>query len=85
MNKKELRKEFKNIRDNIKKRDLLSHQIGENLFESDLYKNARSIFTFISFRSEVETFEIIKRALEDKKNCNSSKSSGKGYESHKNL
>ena len=41
MNKKELRKEFKNIRDNIKKRDLLSHQIGENLFESDLYKNAR--------------------------------------------
>lgn len=67
MNKKELRKEFKNIRDNIKKRDLLSHQIGENLFESDLYKNARSIFTFISFRSEVETFEIIKRALEDKK------------------
>jgi 5-formyltetrahydrofolate cyclo-ligase len=41
--------------------------IFSNLINSDFYKNASVIFAFVSFKSEVETHQIIKQALKDSK------------------
>ncbi|WP_071025489.1 5-formyltetrahydrofolate cyclo-ligase [Peptoniphilus raoultii] len=67
MTKKEERKKFKEIRKNIKNKEELSKKIAENLFASEIYKGAKSVFAFISFRTEVDTKEIIGKILEDKK------------------
>lgn len=70
MNKKELRREL------IKKRDRLSEafitdasrKITENLLNLDLYKNSTNIFVFVSYKSEVDTHDFIKKAISDGKN-----------------
>ncbi len=47
-----------------------SHIIAHTLFNSDFYRAADTIYTYVSFRSEVSTIEIITKALLDgKKVC----------------
>jgi len=66
----------KDIRDKIlKQRETIDvdtknqwdDNIFNNLVNSELYKKAKTIFAFVSFKSEVDTHRIIKRAFEDKK------------------
>lgn len=59
MKRSEMKVEEKELKDNI---------ILEKLFQTDLYKNARNIFTYISFGDEINTIKLIERALKDNKN-----------------
>lgn len=67
--KKNLRREMKALRKSIppEEKTELDRKMRENLFASDIYKNARMILTFISFGDEPDTREILRRAWEDKK------------------
>ena len=67
MNKSELRKKFRAVRNSVSDRDFLSDKIAENLFDSDLYKNADAVFCYWAVDSEVQTKSIIKKALADQK------------------
>ena len=44
-----------------------SESIANFIYESSYYKNAKTIMTFISFKDEINTHNIIKRALKDGK------------------
>ena len=69
MEKKRVREEI------IKKRNNLSSEIKKEydelifkqLIESDIYKRAKKIFTYVSFGSEIDTIKFIKYALNDNK------------------
>lgn len=61
MDKSEIRKRFKEIRKNLK------GNISRNFFKTELYKNAEGVFTFVSFGSEIGTYELINKALEEDK------------------
>ena len=67
MDKKELRKKFRESRNNILNREELSKKIAKNLFDFYEYQKAESLFIFVSFRSEVNTEEIIEKSLADGK------------------
>lgn len=65
LSKNEIRKLAEKIRDSIpenekKQKDRI---IQNHLFNWELYKKANYIFSYISFRSEVNTFAIIKAAI----------------------
>jgi len=62
MDKKEKRKEYKEIRKKIKYDDF-SFKITE-LYE---YKKAETVFIYVSYRDEAKTDELIRKALEDKR------------------
>lgn len=68
-NKKDIRRFILEQRDklepDIKKE--LDKKIFSELIDSEAYKNASVIFVFVSFKSEVDTHEIIKQALKDSK------------------
>lgn len=68
MIKNELRRNLKKIRDNIPsdKRKIEEELIAKTLLNSKLYINAKSLFIYNSFRSEVDTTYIIKEALNEK-------------------
>ena len=70
MEKKLVRKEILNMRNNMSnEKRILKNKLIYNLFiNSDLYKKAKDIFIYVSFGSEVNTHEIIKKAIIDKKN-----------------
>lgn len=63
------RKEFLNIRKNISQaeRTVQSGNIARRLFETAEYKNAKSVFLYISVREEVSTEIILKKAFIDNK------------------
>jgi 5-formyltetrahydrofolate cyclo-ligase len=63
--KKELRKKVQELRDSIdpEERSLLSARVAENLWSVPEFTAAESILFFISFRSEVDTIPMIRRAL----------------------
>lgn len=67
--KNEIRRFFKNFRrripDEIKKE--YDQKIFENIINSEIYKNSKSIFVYLSQKEEINTKKIIKKALEDKK------------------
>ncbi|MEW6295292.1 MAG: 5-formyltetrahydrofolate cyclo-ligase [Candidatus Diapherotrites archaeon] len=67
--KKKLRKEFKAKRDLLSKEELIekSNEIKKNLFELQEFRKAKTLFSYISFKSEVRTHELIKEALKKKK------------------
>lgn len=67
MNKKELRKKYTEVRKNIENREEKEKKILENLKNLEIYKNSKSIFIFVSYRTEVNTKEIINMILEDGK------------------
>ena len=69
-NKNEMRSTMLNSRDSlsIKERGVKDNIISNKFLESESYKNAQTIFIYVSFASEVDTHEIINKALLDKKN-----------------
>lgn len=67
--KKILRNKILSIRDSLNKneKEIMDNEIFNKLKNTELYKNARNIFIYISFSNEINTINIIKKALEDKK------------------
>lgn len=67
--KKRLRSEFKKIRNSIEKsvRASESERIIEKLLETEEYRNAKTVFAYVSFGSEVETYNLLERILSDGK------------------
>ena len=67
MDKKELRKKFTKIRAEIENKEEKDKKIRDNLKNLEIYKNAKSVFVFISYKSEVDTKKIIDMIIEDGK------------------
>lgn len=67
--KSEMRRFIKNLRREMTDEKIteISNQIYKNFIELDLYKNAKSIFIYISMDKEIDTSKIINHALEDDK------------------
>jgi 5-formyltetrahydrofolate cyclo-ligase len=67
--KKELRRKVQELRDAIdpEQRKLLSARVADNLWSVPEFAAAETILFFISFRSEVDTVPMIRRALGDGK------------------
>lgn len=82
MNKKDIRRDILGKRNDISQiyRKEWDDSIFSKLINSDLYKEANRLFIYVNYSSEVNTIEIIKRALRDKKDiyvpktCKESKS-----------
>ncbi len=70
MDKKNLRKEILTKRAELVKygKFSLSKKVIENLVNTEYYKDAKNIMTFISFGSEIDTHQFIKEAIEEGKN-----------------
>jgi len=58
-------------RNRLSKEEIISKSsvIKEKLFNSEDYKNAKVVMFYVSFGSEVDTFDMMKKALKDKKVC----------------
>ena len=67
--KRELRKHILTLRDNLSldTRKQYDKEIFSKLINKDCYKDCKCIFIFVSYKSEIDTHSIIKKALEDKK------------------
>lgn len=67
--KNEYRRFFKNLRREMSEEKIkaASAAIYEKLIASDFYKEASTIFTYLSIDKEVDTRKIIAKALADKK------------------
>ncbi|GAA0721912.1 5-formyltetrahydrofolate cyclo-ligase [Clostridium malenominatum] len=67
--KKDLRNRVIKLRDSLslEERKVYDEEIYKKVLESDYYKNAQTIFVFVSYKTEVDTHAIIKKALEDGK------------------
>jgi len=67
--KQQLRKYILEMRDrqSLEDRNRWDDAIFSKFIHSEYYKNSGVIFIFVSFRSEVDTHRIIKKALEDGK------------------
>lgn len=70
MDKKILRKEMIRKRDELSPLEIqnLSEKVISRVIESDIYKNSKNIFTFVSFKSEVFTHNFIKNSILNGKN-----------------
>ena len=70
MNKTEIRKIAKQLRDDIygNQKVKLDSSIYQKIIDSNLYKESKNIFTYISFGSEVDTKTLILKMLNDNKN-----------------
>ncbi len=67
MDKKELRKKYTKVRADVEDKEGKDRLIRENLRQLDIYKKAKSVFVFISYKSEVDTRGIIEDILADRK------------------
>lgn len=67
--KKILRNKHKKLRANCPAdtKKQLDEILAKNFFELDEYKNSKIIFAFVSTPIEIDTFEIMKKVLEDGK------------------
>ena len=65
--KKSLRSEYRKIRASVHGRGTKNKSITELVLGSEQYKNADKIFAYWSVDSEVDTFNIISKALNDMK------------------
>lgn len=67
--KTEIRKSLKKLRDSLTsdERESASNAVNARLFNMDCWKNAVSIYTFVSYNSEIDTYSIMKKALSEKK------------------
>lgn len=65
-----LRKQIKEERKNVLPKDKKTwdRKIFENLVSMTQYRNAKNILCYVSLENEANTFEIIKKAISDKKN-----------------
>ncbi|SFC42129.1 5-formyltetrahydrofolate cyclo-ligase [Clostridium uliginosum] len=68
--KRELRKNILKIRREIdlKEKNEFDKIIENKFYESAFYKHSKNLFIYISYESEIETKDIIKKALKDGKN-----------------
>lgn len=68
-NKKILRKEILKKRENINilEKENMDKEILDRFYESRYYKEAKDIFIYISYGSEINTKKIINRALKENK------------------
>lgn len=80
--KKELRKEMKAMRQALTKEQIAgeSEKIINRLLETEEYKNAKTIFSYVSFEEEADTIVFIRQALSDGKKVAVPKVSGKEME-----
>lgn len=67
MNKNELRKIYKYIRNNIKDRNIQNEIIFNKVISLEKVKKADTILIYVSFNNEVDTLNIIKYFLDKKK------------------
>lgn len=69
MTKNEIRLRLKEQRDKITsaEQNKLDKEISNRLFQTKAYQNCKMIFTYLSFRSEVDTRAIIQKSLLDGK------------------
>ncbi len=67
MTKQEIRKRNLKIRYELSGRKDKDKKILENLLSADFYKNARTVMTYVSYKSEVDTTGLIQNMLKDKK------------------
>lgn len=67
MDKKELRKKYTKVRADVEDKEGKDRLIRESLRQLDIYKKAKSVFVFISYKSEVDTRGIIEDILADRK------------------
>lgn len=67
--KNEMRRFFLNLRRDMGKEKIeeYSKKIYQNLIKTDLYKNANTIFVYVSMDKEINTEKIIRKSLEDGK------------------
>lgn len=70
MDKKTLRREILAKRAELSKNEhiSLSREVFKRLKDTQYYKNAKNIFVFISFGSEIDTHEFIKEGIKEGKN-----------------
>ena len=64
MEKKALRKKYKEIRNSL---EFLKCDVTDRVINCREYINADTVFSYISFNSEIDTEKINRRILEDKK------------------
>lgn len=70
MEKKEpIRRQALTLRKRMPKeeRDRKSADIMERIFQSDWYREAGIVLAYVNFRSEVDTGELLRKALLDRK------------------
>lgn len=69
MDKKAFRREIgaKKRAMTIEQIESASHRLCERFFETDAYKNARTIYAYLPYNQEIRTWEIVERALKDGK------------------
>ncbi|WMM23732.1 5-formyltetrahydrofolate cyclo-ligase [Tissierella sp. MB52-C2] len=69
MNKKTLRKEILGKRSELSREEIIKYSniISNEIYEMDLYKNAKRIMCFVSNGTEVETHPLIEQAIKDGK------------------
>ena len=69
MDKKSLRKKVLEKRSKLSKKDIIEYSeiIANKLYEMDYYKNAKRLMSFISFKDEIHTHEIIKTSISEGK------------------
>lgn len=80
--KKELRKEMKAMRKALTKEQITqeSEKIIRRLLETEEYKNAKTIFSYVSFEEEADTIALIRQAFADGKKVAVPKVSGNEME-----
>lgn len=63
MTKKECRKQNLHLRAQIENRKQADEKMQEILFSQPFFKNAKTVMTYLSYRSEPDTLEIVKHLL----------------------
>lgn len=84
INKTEIRKYIKEMKKNLSKEEIRirSNRIAKKLYAKPFYKQAECIYLYVSYNQEIDTVEIIKRILEDKKRVAVPKVADKNMEFH---
>lgn len=63
MNKQILRNKYKEIRKNIKNKEVLDNRIFYKVIELKEYKESKMILIYVSLKDEVDTFKLIEHSL----------------------
>ena len=69
MDKKELRKKIRDLKRTIDERQIYvrSTRLAELFYETDAYRNAKTIYGYLPYNQEVRTVPMLERALTDGK------------------
>lgn len=71
MNKVELRKHYRQLRQNVDAatKSAAEDALAQRFLQSPLYKNAQKIACYMAYKDELDIYPIITRILEDNKRC----------------